>query len=108
MSERERYWRGAISRQAGSGLTVVEFCEREGVSTASFYQWRQRLREGSRPQGRSDRPLFVPVTLEGLAERPRGPAVEVCRADGQVLRIFDGASRQTISDVLAVLEARPC
>lgn len=45
MSQRERYWRGVIRRHARSGLTVAEFCQREGVSTAAFYSWRKRLRE---------------------------------------------------------------
>ena len=30
-------WRKRIERQRQSGLTVAEFCQREGVSTATFY-----------------------------------------------------------------------
>jgi putative transposase len=36
-------WRELLSRFASSGLGVTEFCRRESVSTASFYQWRCRL-----------------------------------------------------------------
>lgn len=36
-------WRERLQRFSASNLTVVRFCEREGVSTASFYQWRRRL-----------------------------------------------------------------
>ena len=36
-----------MERQGQSGLTVPEFCEREGIKTASLYGWRSRLREGS-------------------------------------------------------------
>ncbi len=42
-------WRGRVGRFCGSGLTVVRFCEDEGVSTASFYRWRKRLAERQPP-----------------------------------------------------------
>jgi len=34
-----------MRRFAASGLTVVDFCERERVSTPSFYSWRRKLAE---------------------------------------------------------------
>jgi transposase-like protein len=45
MSEREFYWREVVERQAGGVASVAEFCAAEGVSTASFYAWRKRLRD---------------------------------------------------------------
>ena len=39
----EHTWRLRLRRQATGGLSIPEFCEREGVSTASFYAWRRRL-----------------------------------------------------------------
>ena len=39
----EHTWRLRLKRQATGGLSIPEFCEREGVSTASFYAWRRRL-----------------------------------------------------------------
>jgi transposase-like protein len=43
----ESAWRDIVERQGQSGLTVPEFCEREGIKAASLYGWRSRLREGS-------------------------------------------------------------
>ena len=43
-SDREVFWRRLIARQTSSRLTVGELCREAGVSTASFYAWRQRLR----------------------------------------------------------------
>ena len=37
-------WQALLGRSARSGLSVAEFCRHEGVSTASFYTWRKRLR----------------------------------------------------------------
>jgi putative transposase len=36
-------WRGLLARFAESGLTAAAFCEREGISSKSFYRWRSRL-----------------------------------------------------------------
>ena len=41
----ESAWRELVYRQEQSGLTVAQFCEREGIKSASLYGWRSRLRE---------------------------------------------------------------
>jgi hypothetical protein len=46
-------WREIVAGQEQSGLTVAEFCEREGLKAASLYGWRARLR----PQGAGKRTL---------------------------------------------------
>jgi hypothetical protein len=43
--EKESFWRWVIELHAESRLTAKEFCEREGLSVASFYSWRRTLRE---------------------------------------------------------------
>jgi putative transposase len=43
----EEAWRELVERHEQSGLTVAEFCEREGLRSASLYGWRSRLREGT-------------------------------------------------------------
>lgn len=40
----ESAWREIVARQEESGLTVQEFCKREGLKAASLYGWRVRLR----------------------------------------------------------------
>ena len=40
-------WRRRWERFEGSSVTVAEFCRREGVSSATFYQWRKRLARGA-------------------------------------------------------------
>ena len=36
-------WRRRMQRFSRSRLTVAEFCDREDVSVAAFYQWRRKL-----------------------------------------------------------------
>jgi len=87
-------WRGRIERQQASGLPISRFCEREGISTASFFAWRKRLATASAP-------MFLPVSV--VEPVRQGPAIELERPDGTLLRIYDGARRQTLIDVLAAL-----
>ena len=41
-------WHQRIERQRVSGLSIAEFCRREGVSQATFFTWKRRFR-GSTP-----------------------------------------------------------
>jgi hypothetical protein len=56
-----------LRRFDAASATVDEFCAREGLSTSSFYRWRERLR-------RSDTSLAVP--------RGRADAIGVPAASG--------------------------
>ena len=57
-------WSERIRRRQESRLTVAEFCEWEGVSVASFYNWQKQLR-GTKSRGQS----VASVTPEGRSQR---------------------------------------
>lgn len=72
-SAKRREWQERLQRFASSNVTIAGFCDREGVSVPSFYQWRRKL-AGERQfvgatgrQGRSARAMesqaFVPVQI---------------------------------------------
>jgi hypothetical protein len=116
MSERVEFWRGVVGRQGRSGRSVRDFCRREGVSTASFYNWRRRLGErpaivaaeprGGRGRG-GPRPAFVAVNVRptaGAAADLSGAAcIEIVLPGDVTVRVSDGVSRQTLVDVLAAV-----
>ena len=41
-------WRQRFERFSNSRLAVAPFCDREGVSVASFYHWRKKLGHNGR------------------------------------------------------------
>jgi putative transposase len=53
-------WRGVLARFASSGLTVQAFCQREAISTASFYRWRSML-EAAIPA--EEQPQKAPIAV---------------------------------------------
>lgn len=42
-SSKRQQWAERLERFAKSGKTAAEFCRTEGVSTPSFYRWKQKL-----------------------------------------------------------------
>jgi transposase-like protein len=112
MTERESYWQQAVERQARSGDSIAAFCEAEGVSTASFYAWRRRLRDHSKQRHEGDQtPRLVPLTVSPPPLQqitPALPHVEIVLPDGVLLRVPDGMAQHTLRDVLAALEPDRC
>ena len=136
--QKQTYWEAVVRRWRESGQSVRAFCRVEGLRESAFYFWRRKLTRrgqrtrgrgaaaanGSQPQARSAMPAlrsprhgatpsFLPVHVVGptsecpdMAEATRG--VEIVLAQGRTVRVRAGFDRQTLADVLAVLEARPC
>ena len=75
-------WRGLISSQADSGLSIAEFCRQNDLPQASFYQWRRKLREQKSQ-------TFVPVSIVGDAgvriDFPCGAVLRCAADDSQAL-----------------------
>jgi len=41
------FWQRVLAAHAACGLTVKEYCEREGLVVWRFYYWRKKLREAT-------------------------------------------------------------
>jgi hypothetical protein len=68
----EVLWRRRLLQQSRSGLSILQFCRREGVSPASFHAWKRRLashstRPGATPPAASP---FVPVRVASGPDLP--------------------------------------
>ena len=82
-AERWKFWTGLIVRHKQSGKTVEAFCQENGVGGPSFYAWRKRLMEKSRPIG------FALVETSGVRPQ-RGEPVELILSTGDRLHIHAG------------------
>ncbi len=111
--ERVARWRGILRRQAGSGLSIRAFCEREGISQPSFFSLRRRLREagdegvgsesrGTGPAESDGEGLFVPLQLVGSAA-----SLEIWHPLGYRVRVTGEVSREALRQVMDVLDERP-
>ena len=87
-------WRERLKRFGKSRMTVTQFCEVEGVSAPSFYEWRRKL------NAVAGAPVFQQVVVTPAASWPRsgllvrlasGAEIEVAGADLEVIRAVVGA-----------------
>jgi hypothetical protein len=79
-------WRKRLRRFDRGLATVADFCEGEGVSVASFYQWRQKLAAVDADSLSVDRPGFVAVEIT-----PPSPG------DGSSVQVFfPGGARMLV------------
>jgi transposase len=123
--KKEQQWRERMQRWQQSGESVRAFCRREGLHESAFFAWRRELerrrqeRQTARPPRQPTKPAAKPaepakpirfVPLEVAAKNMAGDfgSVEILWGEGRVVRVRPGFHRQTLADVLAVLEAREC
>lgn len=106
-------WRGRLAELERGSETVAAFCERMGVSPATFYLWRRRVAELSakrngpkspkRRTPRSDKSLVPPLSFLPVQVTGQSPSViEVLLTDGTRVFVPRG-DRESLQMVLAVV-----
>ena len=85
-------WRERMGRFQKGRRSAAEFCRREGVSEAAFYQWRRRLAEADAEALASEEPAgFMPVRVVGGASidvrLPGGTQLLIPTGDPQALHL---------------------
>ena len=82
-------WQSLIEQAERSPLSVSAFCAAQGVSTASFYLWRKRLRVEASPEPAAGAGVAAGEFLDlGVLAAPAGEAGE--RAGGWELELTLG------------------
>ena len=99
-AEKEKFWRGKMGAYEKSGLTVREFCERNGLREVQFYYWRRALKVEAKQSG------FVELVPTASANAPAGVSLRIDDRVSIVLeRGFDG---ETLKAALAVVGVAGC
>jgi hypothetical protein len=100
-------WRERLGRQVDSGLTIGQFCAREGLSVATFQSWKRRLRLIELANSLPAPPAFLPVTVR-LAEPALGEPLLIVAdlPNGIRLRIPTANAHLACRLVRAVAAAR--
>ena len=107
-TDQQQFWAMVLETFKSSGHSVRRFCQQEGLSEASFYSWRKRLRVHETPE-----PQKVPPQPESFIQvsTPSGKSsvLELVLASGHTLRIPSDIDREFLSGVLsAVKQAKLC
>ena len=94
-AEKEKFWRGKMGAYEKSGLTVREFCERDGLREVQFYYWRRAIKGEAKQSG------FVELVRSSGSNGGAGVSIRIGEPISIVLeRGFDG---ETLKAALAVM-----
>ena len=104
---RREVWRRRLREFDRGTATVAEFCRREGVSDAAFYQWRRKLASSS-PQpnspdnaaGKVPALSFLPIEITGRDDQ--SARIEVVFPNG-IRVLVPGRDHATLSAVLGAV-----
>ena len=101
---RREYWRELLDRQSGSGLSISEFCVREGVNASSFYQWRRKLQSETSADaaGVGLTAGFVRVDVEPMQSAGEDSGVRITLAGGASICLMRGFDPGTLRQVLSI------
>ncbi len=96
-------WHLRLLRFQRGALSVADFCDREGVSVASFYAWKRRLHDHATAAAAPIR--FVPIHVVPPADRA---PVELVLPSGLVLRLNADTDLAWLRQLLALLQESSC
>jgi transposase-like protein len=101
--EKVKEWASRLERFEGSKQTVAEFCRQEGVSDASLYLWRKKLRALRETSARTKRQAVgeTSASIAFQAVQIVSPPVETANAK-TVIQLTGGVRIQLGSDLPVV------
>lgn len=92
------HYRELLARQEESGLSVVEFARRSGLSWATLYSWRRRLARGE------DEPKLVEVHVPADGESAEcRDGLELVVGDRYRICVERGFDELALERLLAIL-----
>jgi hypothetical protein len=101
-------WERRLARFSESGLTVGRFCDREGVSIATFHDWQRKIGDVSAAEAAWSTPT-APVARFDPVEVVSRQAVTIRFASGAVMEIPEDREDLVRALVIALMtEAVPC
>ena len=108
---RLRKWAAQIRecQNRAQGISIVEWCSRNGITKANYYYRLRRVREAcleQLPEEASKQPV-VPIPSELLCcQEENSPAASACGLDlslkGICIHVTEASSMKLLSDVLEV------
>lgn len=101
--EKRQAWEGRLERRRASGLTVAQFCKREGVSVNTFYYWAKRVGAAS-----AQTPSPQSVSDSRRSRRPGKPSPATDRSPDAALVRFHWHGEVEVSVPADCLDAIRC
>ena len=111
------FWRLVLESYQQSGVSVKQFCTREGISPSSFYYWQKRL-IGKRVQPPAEPSQGEPALSEEIKAQPKFLEVGAIKSLRSQLRVTfpsgicvhagDGCDLKVLREALDILVEKRC
>ena len=95
-------WAQLVSQCRGSGMTVRQWCEENGISLSSYYKWQRKVYAVAQAQQEA---RFVEVTPAQPASVAVSDVAVTVHIGGAEADIHSGADAATVEMVLRVLKS---
>ena len=113
--EKRLFWLDKINEQRVSGFSVKDYCEKKGLSVATYYWWKRRLLSidgvnvaNERSHALFEKSLFAKVVMESddlsVSRESEDDRYELTVAGRYCLRFGARPHKETIQTVLMAIE----
>ena len=93
-------WAQVVSQCRGSGMSVRQWCQENGVNISSYYKWQRKVYAAAQAQQERRFVEVAPVQPAAV-----GDVAVTLRIAGAELDIHNGADATTVETVLRVLKS---
>ncbi len=80
-------------------MTVKAWCAQNGLSEKTYYYWQRKVFQAST----QEETRFIEITGKGFGER--ATAAAAIQANGFVVKIYNGADRETLAALLEAMRS---
>jgi len=103
----KRFWGAHINAWSRSGLSIAEYCRRQGLSYHAFRYWKQKLDHGTVGSQVSLVEIGrIGCTSRAGSGRDRNFSLRIRIDDRCTIEVGDGFSSSTLSRLLSVMGDR--
>ena len=108
-TDQQQFWQMVLETFKSGGLSVRQFCQKEGLSEASFYTWRKKLTKSDESAEDEQKDASSSAFIEVSMPKNNPAALELILSSGNTLKINSGADCKILTNVLSALcEAGLC
>ena len=93
-------WQERISKCRNSGMTVAEWCTKEGISDKTYYYWLRKLRRLQEVETHSQQCSFYEIHQ---VDQRKAEISATLRYSGIQVDVYTGADEETLRRLCRVL-----
>ena len=96
--QRMMYWNDAVSKCRSSGMTVRDWCNREGINEKTYYYWQRKIFKAATKETEF---VEIPNTGNMLSS---GQIIATVSTNGFTVDIHQGADKESLTELLSAIK----